>query len=103
MLHLEQINRRFCRFYTSSLLVTYDGASNLGMSQSDDLVDVRIIDFAHSTHRGLKDSTLHDGPDRGFIHGIQNFVEILNELKYRNPGNDAFSEEEEIDDKDGAN
>lgn len=73
------------------------------MSQSDDLVDVRIIDFAHSTHRGLKDSTLHDGPDRGFIHGIQNFVEILNELKYRNPGNDAFSEEEEIDDKDGAN
>jgi hypothetical protein len=35
------------------------------------LVDVRIIDFAHSTHKGLKDATLHAGPDLGFIDGIQ--------------------------------
>jgi hypothetical protein len=55
--------------------VTYDGASkfssNVETSLSSELVDVRIIDFAHSTHQGLKDSTLHDGPDRGFINGIQ--------------------------------
>ena len=103
------------RFYTSSLLVTYDGADKQTSlndastdAQSNDkidkktkpfdqkftefddrraksfdekefdkksfgqnLVDVRIIDFAHSTHKGLKDSTLHLGPDLGFIHGIQ--------------------------------
>ena len=50
----------------------------------EDLVDVRIIDFAHSTHKGLKDSTLHVGPDRGFIDGIQNFIAILNEIKEAN-------------------
>jgi hypothetical protein len=74
------------RFYTSSLLVTYDGAagqtSNDETSKdemsNDELVDVRIIDFAHSTHSGLTDSTLHDGPDQGFIHGIQNFILVIN-------------------------
>jgi inositol-hexakisphosphate kinase len=45
------------------------------------LVDVRIIDFAHSTHKGLKDSTLHNGPDEGFIYGIENFISILEEIK----------------------
>lgn len=45
-----------------------------------DFVDVRMIDFAHSTHRGLKDSTLHEGPDRGFLFGLDNFIAILNEL-----------------------
>ena len=89
----------FFRFYTSSLLVTYDGASKFSSSveTSDDLVDVRIIDFAHSTHRGLKDSTLHDGPDRGFICGIQNFVKILDWLKHRSPGNDDDSSDEDTE------
>jgi hypothetical protein len=45
-----------------------------------DFVDVRMIDFAHSTHRGLKDSTIHEGPDQGFLFGLDNFIEILNEL-----------------------
>ncbi len=45
------------------------------------LVDVRIIDFAHSTHKGLRDSTLHVGPDEGFIFGIENFIAILEEIK----------------------
>ena len=90
------------RFYTSSLLVTYDGASQFSstIETSDELVDVRIIDFAHSTHRGLKDSTLHDGPDRGFICGIQNFVKILDRLKHRGPGNDSYSSDEEAESRD---
>ena len=45
-----------------------------------DFVDVRMIDFAHSTHRGLKDSTIHEGPDQGFLFGLDNFMKILNEL-----------------------
>jgi hypothetical protein len=47
-----------------------------------DFVDVRMIDFAHSTHCGLKDSTLHEGPDRGFLFGLDSFISILDELAH---------------------
>ena len=129
------------RFYTSSLLVIYDGSSNyhwspvprnsfstsslmlisgsrqdkdkedgekeeeeseVGLrlrhrSMSDntslhsaqaraagsnqDLVDVRLIDFAHSTHRGLNDSCVHDGPDQGLLFGLNSFVNLLLEIE----------------------
>jgi hypothetical protein len=69
----------------SSLLVTYDGSSRQSTRGTEmdasGLVDVRIIDFAHSTHKGLRDSTLHVGPDEGFIFGIENFIAILEEIK----------------------
>jgi inositol-hexakisphosphate kinase len=66
------------RFYTTSLLITYDG--DLAITQSDPLVDVRIIDFAHSTHQGLKDEIVHDGPDSGFIQGLNSLLKILANL-----------------------
>lgn len=135
------------RFYTSSLLVTYDGSSpsmgapstsstpgpcsappwpplsrnslstssllllgsgpqspssgssrtkslscgqmdNSGYTQLPDIqshtaagVDVRLIDFAHSTHRGLRDSSLHEGPDKGFLFGLENFISILQDIE----------------------
>ncbi|KAF4527415.1 hypothetical protein B566_EDAN015314, partial [Ephemera danica] len=36
------------------------------------LVDVRIIDFAHSTHKSLGDPIQYTGPDQGFLFGIEN-------------------------------
>ena len=59
-------------------------------STSKDLVDVRLIDFAHSTHRGLNDTCVHDGPDQGLLFGLKNFVNFLLEIertagKYRMP------------------
>ena len=118
------------RFYTSSLLVTYDGYINFQVpenhansilepcdndvaSHSDDgdetngdnlspssakgdisscnqgrnesqnsnqLVDVRLIDFAHATHIGMNDKATYEGPDDNFISGISNFISILNKL-----------------------
>ncbi|XP_023325142.1 inositol hexakisphosphate kinase 1 [Eurytemora carolleeae] len=44
-------------------------------------VDVKLIDFAHSTHRGLRDSTVHEGPDKGFLFGLENFIKTLEELQ----------------------
>lgn len=70
------------RFYTSSLLVTYDGNN-----ESCEPADMRIIDFAHSTHKGLKDTVLHQGPDGGFLHGLKNFLAILKDIQA--PKNEA--------------
>nr|XP_040572371.1 inositol hexakisphosphate kinase 1-like isoform X2 [Lepeophtheirus salmonis] len=78
------------RFYTSSLLVSYDGYLDpkiingkkniLNRVSDENVVDVRIIDFAHSTHKGLKDTVHYEGPDQGFIFGLNNFIDILERI-----------------------
>lgn len=44
------------------------------------LVDVRLIDFAHSTHRGLSDPVSYAGPDQGFLFGLHNLINILRDI-----------------------
>ncbi|XP_053932275.1 inositol hexakisphosphate kinase 1 [Cuculus canorus] len=100
------------RFYSSSLLIIYDGEySRAGISvehhqemcmermdscllaglqgvnsmESSSLaqpkVDVRMIDFAHSTFRGFRnDPTVHDGPDRGYLFGLESLINILEQM-----------------------
>jgi len=112
------------RFFTSSLLVTYDGSSSYQWSQNpaprtssstssimsvsedfaklntdlrqrhrsvtdmtsgkceaSEIVDLRLIDFAHSTHRGLLDSCVHDGPDQGLLFGLESFMKMITEIE----------------------
>ena len=64
------------RFYTASLLVTYDGQ----VGTKEPLFDLRLIDFAHSTHRGLRDPIVHEGPDSGFIQGLKSLIHLLEQL-----------------------
>jgi len=45
------------------------------------LVDMRLIDFAHSTHKGLEDSSIHEGPDEGLLFGIDNLISILRDIE----------------------
>ncbi|XP_078732735.1 inositol hexakisphosphate kinase 1-like isoform X4 [Lampetra fluviatilis] len=103
-------SRSSFRFYSSSLLVIYDGtephawAAAAAMTAPDSAVpspssssslsdaaaaattpppqvDVRMIDFAHTTCSGFReDTTVHDGPDQGYIFGLQNLIRILEEI-----------------------
>ncbi|NWQ59547.1 IP6K3 kinase, partial [Neopipo cinnamomea] len=83
------------RFYSSSLLIIYDGQEpkegtapaghRLPFPKSHGTnparVDVRMIDFAHTTFKGSKSSpTPHDGPDHGYIFGLENLIKILQNL-----------------------
>lgn len=112
------------RFYSSSLLVIYDGrecraesyldrrsemrlkhldtvlpevTSPCGPSTSPSStspeagpssppkVDVRMIDFAHSTFKGFRDDpTVHDGPDRGYVFGLENLISIMEQMRDEN-------------------
>lgn len=45
------------------------------------LVDVRMIDFAHTTCRHYReDSVVHEGQDSDYIFGLQNLITIISEL-----------------------
>lgn len=103
------------RFFSSSLLIIYDGAPppapsrsrpSRGGEEDDDededdddedgayggchdhsssaspMVDVRMIDFAHTTCRDYgEDGIVHEGGDSGYIFGLQNLISILSELE----------------------
>ncbi|XP_052279927.1 inositol hexakisphosphate kinase 2-like isoform X2 [Dreissena polymorpha] len=96
------------RFYSSSLLIMYGG---IEWSKSDndedplqssanceaasdckgqppcqcesDVVDIRMIDFAHSTHRGFHEDTAHSGVDQGYLFGVRNLIEIFNNIQHK--------------------
>ncbi|KAJ8370693.1 hypothetical protein SKAU_G00107210 [Synaphobranchus kaupii] len=56
------------------------GRSSLG--EGSPSVDVRMIDFAHTTCRHYgEDSVVHEGQDSGYIFGLQNLITIISELE----------------------
>jgi inositol-hexakisphosphate kinase len=45
-------------------------------------VDVRMIDFAHSTHSGFQnDTTVHTGPDQGYLFGLKNLIDVFTDMR----------------------
>ena len=86
--HLHQIiqSKSSYRFYGSSLLILYDGDMMMPTQSPDSNklninVDVRMIDFAHSTHCDYHDSKKHIGPDKGYLFGLENLIKIFKEIK----------------------
>ncbi|KAM6928476.1 inositol hexakisphosphate kinase 1 [Xenentodon cancila] len=50
--------------------------------QQPPLVDLRMIDFAHSTFKGFRgDTAVHDGPDKGYVFGLESLIRILENLQ----------------------
>lgn len=76
------------RFYSSSLLIAFDGHS-----PSSSNISVKMIDFAHSTYPGFLQDQAYSGADDGYILGIDSLCKIIydhiNDLSL-----DASSEEE---------
>lgn len=49
-------------------------------------VDVRMIDFAHTTFSGyLGDDQIHWGPDNGYLLGLDSLTAILSEMRHATP------------------
>lgn len=49
---------------------------------SEPMVDVRMIDFAHTTCRHFQgDSVVYEGLDSGYLFGLQNLITIISELE----------------------
>lgn len=84
------------RFYSSSLLINYEGlekatsldnqppghCQNISCTtthvNSHPKVDVHMIDFAHTTYKGSQyNQTVYEGPDHGYIFGLENLIKIF--------------------------
>lgn len=61
------------------------GGGGPGVSHAPDpLVDVRMIDFAHTTCRHFQgESVVYEGLDSGYLFGLQNLITIISELENR--------------------
>ena len=46
-------------------------------------IDIRLIDFAHATHKGMGDSKLYSGPDEGILLGLNSLVKIFTDIRDR--------------------
>ena len=98
------------RFFSSSLLILYEGEDNplnqdTGISQNTvpilmtnldgtnptpaaqtldykpPLVDVRMIDFANLTHSGfVNDPVTYDGPDEGYMLGLNTLIKLYESI-----------------------
>lgn len=45
-------------------------------------VDIRLIDFAHSTHQNMPGTTIHHhGPDEGLLFGLENLITELKTIE----------------------
>lgn len=68
------------RFYSGSLLIVYDG------SASSDLIDLRMIDFAHSIviAAGNTDESSASNPqlepDRDYLFGLERLIDVFREI-----------------------
>lgn len=65
-------NQNLHRFYSSSLLLVYEGDVTAG---SSDTVTIKLIDFAH-----VCDIKEKDGLDDGYLLGLNHIVRIFNNL-----------------------
>ena len=48
--------------------------SKVDLETARQSVDLRMIDFAHSTHRGYNDRVQYSGPDEGYVLGVSSLV-----------------------------
>lgn len=48
--------------------------SKADLEKARNSVDLRMIDFAHSTHRGYNDKVQYSGPDEGYVLGVLSLV-----------------------------
>ncbi|VDM49634.1 unnamed protein product [Toxocara canis] len=70
------------RFFSSSLLIAFDAKTD--KLDAEKCIDVRMIDFAHSTFEGFLDDERYSGPDEGYLLGIDSLIEVLNNIINRN-------------------
>uniref|UniRef100_F1L8A9 Kinase n=1 Tax=Ascaris suum TaxID=6253 RepID=F1L8A9_ASCSU len=70
------------RFFSSSLLIAFDAKTD--KIDPDSCIELKMIDFAHSTFEGFLNDERHYGPDEGYLLGIDSLVDLLTNIVNHN-------------------
>lgn len=75
------------RFYSGSLLLMYDGAAPAPESEeaADAAIDVRMIDFEHSTFPGFRNDAPYTGTDSGYLLGLRSLAATIKAVLEEEP------------------
>lgn len=76
------------RFFSSSLLLIYEGDEETRLQQKVKtpdtkkfFADIRMIDFANLTHNGfVNDPVQYQGPDDGYIYGLTSLITLFESI-----------------------
>ena len=60
------------KLFATSLLIVYEGDRSKPLT-TDELLDIRLVDFAHTYERQPADV----GPDENALFGLRNFMQFL--------------------------
>lgn len=68
--------------YSKTRLKSSDVCCDESQTEISELIDVRMVDFEHTTYGGAKfEVKHHEGPDAGYLKGIENLIQMLCELQ----------------------
>jgi len=70
--------QKLYHFFATSVLIVYEGDTKQPVNKPQDLLDVRLVDFAHAFRR---DPKVLCEPDHNTLFGISRLLEYLEELR----------------------
>jgi len=70
---------------SSSRLTASNPISVATENLASPLVDMKMIDFAHTTTSGFADEIVYEGPDDGYLFGLQSMIRIFEDIKRMSP------------------
>lgn len=75
-LHWMEQQKLF-KLFATSLIIVYEGDMKRPIRKPKDLLDIRLVDFAHAYERNPQDGV---EPDYNTLFGLQNFIKYLEQL-----------------------
>jgi len=69
--------QKLFKLFATSLLIVYEGDTSRPIRKPRDLLDIRLVDFAHAYERNPGD---FNEPDYNTLFGLQNLIKYLEQL-----------------------
>ena len=70
--------QKLYRFFATSVLIVYEGDTKQPIRKPEDLLDIRLVDFAHAFESDPRD---FNEPDFNTIFGISSLIKNLEQLR----------------------
>ena len=70
-------HQKLFKLFATSILIVYEGDTKRPIRKPKDLLDIRLVDFAHAYERNPND---FNEPDYNTLFGLQNLIKYLEQV-----------------------